>query len=364
MNVIIFIWYLLSYPQDRMICSMWVQKPPTRESMNIAGCRWDDTLTPVLILKGIDLYTHKVVCERPAGELPTLTCDLWPLDNYLLQVWQPGYQKQLCTVSIKHEGTPTEEDIENKCPELLPGSYLAELITSYKYIAPVPPAKVCPMPELTADTLPPDYTYLATKYNYELLSYDLIWTYGNNINLIPWQNQFDKSIYDAGKAVRVPPKVLKSVIAQESQFWPTYSINTITGEIGLGQLTDNGADLVIRYTPELYNRFCKLAVWNDCSKGYDQLKPVERQMIRDLLRGSLVDNVWPPDKAANIAQGQIYTWSQVLAAYYCIAGEMVIPYGYSNSWNYALAAYHAGPECIRGGMICNEGLDYLAKAIK
>jgi hypothetical protein len=362
MSLIVFVWQLLSFPSDRLVCSMWIQHPPTRQIMDIAGCRWDDTLAPALILKGIDLYTRQVVCERPASELPTLTCDLWPLDHYLLQVWEPAHQDQLCTLSIFHEGAPSAEELAEHCPELQPGTYLAQLVTTGTYTPPAPPAPVCPMPALAPGDLPASYQELATSKDYELLASHLIWTYGSTTTLIPWQNQFDRSIYDAGISLQVPPRLIKSMLAQESQFWPVYSVKPVTGEIGLGQLTDNGADLVIRYTPALYERWCPVATTlNRCARGYDLLNIPERQMIRDLLRGSLMDNTWPPQEAARLAQSQIYTWGQVLAAYYCVAAEMTRPAGVEPNWDYALAAYHAGPECIRGGNICQAGKVYLGK---
>ena len=57
-----------------------------------------------------------------------------------------------------------------------------------------------------------------------------------------WQNLFDSVILSSSQTAELPPKVVKAVIAVESQFWP--AANWTRGEIGLGQMTTYGADLV------------------------------------------------------------------------------------------------------------------------
>jgi len=71
-----------------------------------------------------------------------------------------------------------------------------------------------------------------------------------------------------------------------------------------------------------------------------------------------------PHQAMQEAQGQIETWAMVLKAYYCAAGEIVRAANVAPSWEYALAAYHAGPECVRGGNICPGGEKYVEEVEK
>lgn len=360
--IIVFIWYLLSTPSDRLVCSMWISNPPSRADMAAAGCNWTTQQAPGYVLRGIRISDGQIMCERPASELPRLTCDLWPLDHYLLRVYEPGYQDQLCALSIMHDGPPSAEDITAQCTKPLPSSYLVKLIMSGPYLPPTPPAPICPMPKLDPTDLPSSPAALATSNHYDLLAYHLRWYYGSDIEMDTWQNQFDPEIYKAGLSLRVPPRILKAIFAQESQFWPTHNktIDKTTNEIGIGQLTDDGADLVIRYTPALYAQYCPMATLTSrCSHGYDLLTDNERQMIRDIFRRSLITDAWWPHQAAEQAKAQMTTWAQVLVAYYCAAGEIVRPAGDQPSWDYALAAYHAGPECIRGGFICLEGQEYI-----
>ena len=81
-------------------------------------------------------------------------------------------------------------------------------------------------------------------------------------------------------------------------------------------------------------------------------------MVRDVLRAAL--NIsGTPYEAMQTAHGQIQTWALVLKAYYCAAGEIVRAVHVNPSWQYALAAYHSVPECVRGGEICPEGQKYV-----
>lgn len=98
-----------------------------------------------------------------------------------------------------------------------------------------------------------------------------------------WQNQFDAEILSASQKLGYPPRLVKSVIAVESQFWP--SSDWSRGEAGLGQLTDAGADLLLTWRPEVYQMAC--------SKVYDGetcVRPYVKQesWVQAALRGKLL----------------------------------------------------------------------------
>jgi hypothetical protein len=363
----LFIWALLTLPSDRMVCSMWLPKAPTQAVMNSAGCWWTKAEAADYVWRAIELETGRVVCQRPASELPVLTCDIWPLDHYLLRVYQPGYRQQYCLAVVTYSGPPSAEDLQAQCPADAPGA-LGYGKAAWQFVAsgpaPLPtlPAQICPMPELDANELPPSPDYLGTENDYQLLAYQLKWQYGQDYDTIAWQNQFDAEIYAAGHAAHVPPGVLKGMFAVESQFWPLWAPERKHGfEVGLGQLTDDGADLALRYSPELYASICPIATIY-CSKGYDYLPAASKQMMRDILRGRLIVS-GTPRQAAQQAAATIPTWARILAVYYCAAGEIVHPAGVDPNWEYALAAYHSGLECVRGGEICKAGRDYLRKVM-
>jgi hypothetical protein len=361
---LILIWALLSPPYDRMLCSMWLSKAPTQAVMASAGCVWTAEQAAGYVWRAIEIGTGKVICERPATELPDITCELVPLDHYLLRVYQPSYIYQYCTVEVAHTGSPTQAEAREQCPDgsveaIQSGKAAWKQVSSYldSGQAPAPPAPICPLPELRPEDIPASVEALATHKDYFLLDFELLWWYGVS-DTTAWQNQYDHYIYDAGILQRVPPKLLKGIFGQESQFWPLWAPERKHGdEVGLGQLTDLGADLALRYSPGLYNQFCPVAAF-DCDPGYDHLADPVRKMMRDLLRSRLMVTGTPKEAALQAAY-TVPTWAQILAATYCAAGEIVRPAGFDPSWDYAVAAYHSGPECVRDGEICEAGMKYL-----
>lgn len=362
MTSLIYIWALLAAPSDRLICQMWVGQPPTQAQMALAGCTWTAEQAAAYVWRSLEISTGSLICERPAAELPTLTCDLWPLDRYVLRVVQPAHRAQLCSLNIRHPGPPTDAEIAEQCGEIHE-AYTAEWVSTGQESQPEPPAPVCQMPALTLADLPAS---IATSNDYFLLDYELLWWFGEGRGTIyrapTWQNQWDAAIQEAGRIYSVPPRLIKAMFAQESQFWPLWAPERKhADEVGLGQLTDDGADLALRYSPGLYAQLCPLAAW-DCNPGYDTQPDPVRQMLRDILRSHLMVN-GTPLQAAEQAAATIPTWAQILAAYYCAAGELVRPNA-APAWDYALAAYHAGPECVRGGEICAAGKGYLEEIKK
>jgi hypothetical protein len=365
MPILLYVWILLSRPFDRPICTMWLSHAPTQADMGTAGCVWSKDHAAQYIWRGVDYQTGQVKCERPASQLPMINCDLWPLDHYLIKVYQPGYQQQYCYATLTHAGAPTEKDMADQCakdalPALQQGKGNWKFITSGPAPDPEPIPVICPLPDLTPEQLPGDAYGLATHKDYQLLATHLRWYYGTNYNLVDWQNQLDPVIYQAGQTVRVPPRLLKGMIAQETQFWPINDpVSPSRGETGLGQLTDAGADLVLHYSPDLFDQWCHVAIDKSfCVRGYDLITDAQRQMVRDVFRAAL-NITGTPYEAMQEARRQIQTWALVLKAYYCAAGEIVRPVHSSPSWEFALAAYHSGPECVRGGEICPEGQKYV-----
>jgi hypothetical protein len=104
--------------------------------------------------------------------------------------------------------------------------------------------------------------------------------------MIEWQNQFDDHIWLASRDHGIPPKILKTLIEIESQFWPGNS-RFYLDEYGLGQTNQLGMDVLLRKDPTLYQSICP-SVLSDCTKPYVSLPPLEQAMIRGALM-SLMD---------------------------------------------------------------------------
>src|SRR5512140_2486517 len=102
-----------------------------------------------------------------------------------------------------------------------------------------------------------------------------------------WQNQFDALIMRTADDTGVPAQLLKNLFARESQFWPGV-FKAVAADVGLGQLTDNGADTTLLWNPSFFEQYCPLVLSAQaCSSGYLGLS-VEN---RALLRAALVSSV-------------------------------------------------------------------------
>ena len=100
--------------------------------------------------------------------------------------------------------------------------------------------------------------------------------------VIEWQNQYNEAIVDASGRLELPPRLVKAVIAVESQFWPGSDWGK--GEIGLGQLTDAGADMLLAWRPEVYRNICSQVYGSEsCESAYVDLEPWERAAVRGKL---------------------------------------------------------------------------------
>jgi hypothetical protein len=108
--------------------------------------------------------------------------------------------------------------------------------------------------------------------------------------MIEWQNQYDDYIWLASKNEGIPPKILKTLIEIESQFWPGNQ-RFYLDEYGLGQLNQLGVDVLLRRDPTLYQQVCP-GVLSDCSSPYVSLPPEAQAMIRGAVV-SLADATCP-----------------------------------------------------------------------
>lgn len=108
--------------------------------------------------------------------------------------------------------------------------------------------------------------------------------------MIEWQNQYDDYIWLASRDHGIPPKILKTLIEVESQFWPGNS-RFYLDEYGLGQTNQLGVDVLLRRDPTFYQRICP-SVLSDCSRPYPSLPPLEQAMIRGAVM-NLMDATCP-----------------------------------------------------------------------
>ncbi|MBN2385859.1 MAG: hypothetical protein JXB85_02485 [Anaerolineales bacterium] len=177
-----------------------------------------------------------------------------------------------------------------------------------------------------------------------------------------WQNRFDELIFEVALDTGVPAQLLKNLFSRESQFWP--GVFTGRPEVGLGQLTDNGADTTLLWNPSFYEQFCPLVLEAEtCETGY----PLLDEETQEMLRGALVRSVdaFCPDCPLSIdlqqADFSVAIFAETILAN-CEQTGMVLynVYGlppgevasYEDLWRFTLVNYNAGPGCL--GLAINE----------
>ncbi|MEW6027907.1 MAG: transglycosylase SLT domain-containing protein [Chloroflexota bacterium] len=175
-----------------------------------------------------------------------------------------------------------------------------------------------------------------------------------------WQNRFDSLILATAQETGVPAQMLKNLFARESQFWP--GVVSPTGDTGLGQLTEQGADTTLLWNPSFFDSFCPLVLSQDtCDQGYLHIEPE----MQELLRYALVNSVdatcadCPLGLDLNRAEYSVGVFAHTLMANCEQAGMVVRNYTdaspgelitYEDMWKFTLVNYNAGGGCLASAL--------------
>jgi len=171
-----------------------------------------------------------------------------------------------------------------------------------------------------------------------------------------WQNQFDEIILNTAKSTGVPANLLKNLFAIESQFWPGNGKN----DIGLGQLTEQGADTALMWNPPFFKQFCPLVMDSErCGKGYLYMGEENRSYLRlalidtvnaicencplgiDLERANFSIGVFAHTLMANCEQASQIVWN-----YNNRQTPSQLEISYEDMWKFTLVNYNAGGGCL------------------
>jgi hypothetical protein len=181
-----------------------------------------------------------------------------------------------------------------------------------------------------------------------------------------WQNQFDEVILNVARDTGVPAHLLKNLFAIESQFWPGATLKT---DIGLGQLTQKGADTTFLWNPPFFYQFCPLVMdATECSKGYLHLDDEQQKYIRLALVDAVNANCenCPLGIDLDRANFSIGVFAHTLLANCEQAGQLVENVTgeragevatYEDLWKLTMVNYNAGPGCLGDAIEVTEGDD-------
>ena len=197
-----------------------------------------------------------------------------------------------------------------------------------------------------------------------------------NSKMIEWQNQFDDHIWLASRNQGIPPKILKTVLEVESQFWPG-NARFYLDEFGLGQLNQLGVDVLLRRDPSLFQSVCQ-GVLSDCARSYLSLNPQEQAMIRGAVVRQYADSSCadcPYGFDLNKAKESVSLFARLLVAncqqVESILNLVIVPdrdadaatataavatiaaggntesTSYDDLWRFTFLSYHSGLNCFQ-----------------
>lgn len=171
-----------------------------------------------------------------------------------------------------------------------------------------------------------------------------------------WQNQFDDLILTTAQETSVPARLLKNLFARESQFWP--GIYTSSNDVGLGQLTENGADTALFWNKSFYNQFCPLVMDSEtCGLGYANLDEELQTELQQALVGSVNATCEECPLGFDLTQADfsVGVFAHTMLANCEQAGQVVYNYtlqqpseaaSYEDLWKFTLVNYNAGGGCL------------------
>ncbi|MCG2783899.1 MAG: hypothetical protein L6461_02225 [Anaerolineae bacterium] len=159
--------------------------------------------------------------------------------------------------------------------------------------------------------------------------------------VLTWQNKYDAQIYAAGLRYNVPARIIKGVIAQESQFWPESSDPY---ERGLGYITEKGVSMLLLWNLDYYAEAC-LPIYGraGCAAGYTSMRE-DRQIT---LRRAVFDRIGSESEIDLIAAMLYASAAQTQQMVKNVTrAEPAEASTYEDMWMMTIANYYAGSGCL------------------
>jgi hypothetical protein len=178
--------------------------------------------------------------------------------------------------------------------------------------------------------------------------------------VIEWQNQFDELILTTAQETAIPARLLKNLFARESQFWPGIYQGAV--DVGLGQLTENGADTTLFWNHSFYEQFCPLVYPEDaCGDDYMSLDEEQQVELRRALVKSVNATCEDCPLGFDLAQADfsVTVFANTMIANCEQTGQVVQNYtgelpgdiaSYDDLWKFTLVNYNAGGGCLAEGL--------------
>jgi hypothetical protein len=159
--------------------------------------------------------------------------------------------------------------------------------------------------------------------------------------VLEWQNKYDSQIFDASLKYNIPARLLKGMIAQESQFWP---ISENPYEQGLGYITENGVSMLLQWNQQFYLGLCVPTFGaKTCWGGYSNLR-ADRQAI---LRGGVFHRIGSQQEIDVLAAMLYASAAQTKQLVNNVTRKEISEAStYEDMWKMSVANYYAGAGCL------------------
>jgi hypothetical protein len=156
-----------------------------------------------------------------------------------------------------------------------------------------------------------------------------------------WQNKYDNQILSAARQYDIPARLLKAIIARETQFWP---VSQSPYELGLGRVTENGADLLLNWDVGYFLNDCATVYGEDaCAGGFGNLSDGQKT----ILRARALSAVGKENEISLIASVFKASSSQVTQMIRNVTQrDLADSASLEEIWKISVGNYHSGSGCI------------------
>ena len=163
--------------------------------------------------------------------------------------------------------------------------------------------------------------------------------------VLEWQNRYNDQIFQAAVKYSIPARVLKGIVAQETQFWP---ISEDPYALGLGKITESDTNILLMWNLDYYLSICSPNYsLVGCSGGYANLTPIQKT----IQRRAVLDKVSTPEEIDMLAAVLYASAAQINQIIRNTSQKKPVEVtSFEDLWKFTIANYHIGSGCVGVGM--------------
>jgi len=159
------------------------------------------------------------------------------------------------------------------------------------------------------------------------------------------QNMLNESILQAYEDVGVPPVLLKQLISNESQFWPSQYVEY---HFGFGHITNIGIRNALEWNSDLYNKVCPESDDGTCASNYYTANQILATLISTCETCDYGIDAYTANRSVDILAETLlgYCYQTEQLVYNATGWHSSIAVDYATIWKLTLMDYNAGSQCV------------------